>query len=131
MPLTIALVLITSLINCLLLAYTAATTITAVLPLSSRTKATSLIWRQLDHSGLNYDEWAIDHIRITSAGSAYGRQHVVNFRLLFVSSSTRQLPNNDVRLEYSVDFGQTWDLAQTDCLPSNSRTLVCESVVFC
>ena len=112
-----------------LIAFKTATAITVTLPPSSRTKATSLRWRQLDHDGIEYDEWAIDHIRIT--GWAYGRQQVVNFQLLIAASSTQA--NWDVRLEYSADFGQTWALAQPDCLPSSSQctqTLVSEQVVF-
>ena len=100
---------------------------TVPLPLLSRTKATSLRWRQLAHSGSGTDEWAIDHIRVT--GLPYDRQHVVNFQLFLGS---QQSVNYDVRLEYSIDFGKKWALTQTDCLPSSlhcTQTLVSRSFV--
>lgn len=100
---------------CFILAYRTATTTTFSLPPSSRTSSTSFRWRQLSHSGAGYDEWAIDHIRIL--GSTYDRQHVINFQLYIRSSMKQESTNFDVRLEFTTDFGQTWTLVQTDCLP--------------
>lgn len=45
--------------------YSSSQTVSVTLTSSSKTASTVLRWRQLSHSGKDYDEWAIDHIRIT------------------------------------------------------------------
>lgn len=42
-------------------------TYSAVVPAAARTAATRFRWRQLNHSGWRYDEWAIDNVSITTA----------------------------------------------------------------
>lgn len=44
-----------------------ARTVTVRLPAAATTKRTALKWRQTTNSGLNLDEWAIDHVSITGA----------------------------------------------------------------
>ena len=48
------------------IAYGTAQTVTINLPIAAKTTSTTLRWRQLGHSGLTYDEWAIDHVKLTS-----------------------------------------------------------------
>ena len=40
---------------------------TVTIPLSGAiiTTGTSLKWRQLSHTGANFDEWALDHVRVS------------------------------------------------------------------
>jgi hypothetical protein len=115
-------------IRCSIIAYRQATTVTVALPLSSRTKATSLRWRQVAHSGNGTDEWAIDHIIIT--GLPYDCQHVVNFQLFLGSAGgSQQSVDHGVRLEYSTDFGENWALPDRlpDRLPSFQYSLYADT----
>ncbi|XP_062500990.1 reelin-like [Corticium candelabrum] len=57
--------------------YTLPQTITVILSDASKTASTVLRWRQLKHNGKSYDEWAIDHIRIS------GTQPISPFPSLF------------------------------------------------
>ena len=45
--------------------YTDWTTVTQLIPLFAQTNNTSFRWRQLEHSGEGYDEWALDNVKIT------------------------------------------------------------------
>ena len=104
-----------------------AKTVVITLPVGARTTGTVLRWRQLSHSGSGYDEWAIDHIRITGQGN--DRHHMLQFGLNMGCGVPypQMTAAYDVRLEYSTDFGTTWGLVQSSCLPSSgdcTQTLV-------
>ena len=61
----------------ILAGYTLPQTVSVVLSDASKTASTVLRWRQLKHNGKSYDEWAIDHIRIS------GTQPISPFPSLF------------------------------------------------
>ena len=42
-------------------------TYSAIVPAAAQTAATRFRWRQLNHSGFRFDEWAIDNVSITTA----------------------------------------------------------------
>lgn len=101
--------------------YTDATTVTVAIPVTAQSKASYIRWRQLSNSGSNFDEWALDHVRIY--GSAYNRNYLVEFKLCMgcgIPYTQQQSASYDVQLEYSVNFGQTWALVEAGCQPGSS-----------
>ena len=100
------------------IAYQTPTTI--VIPLSEavRTQQTSLRWRQLKNDGKNYDEWAIDHIRITST---HIRTHVVEFDMCMTCGAnyTNSTDSSAVELQFSSNYGRLWQPVHRRCWPTD------------
>jgi hypothetical protein len=90
---------------------------TIVIPLSDtvKTQSTSLRWRQMKNDGKNYDEWAIDHIRITSL---VVRRHVIEFDMRMTCGTTTS-DRTVVNLQFSNDYGRRWRLVQKPCWPTD------------
>ena len=53
-------------------AFTTWTTITENIPIAAQTSNTSFRWRQISHSGSNFDNWAIDNVSIPKFGEIQG-----------------------------------------------------------
>lgn len=97
-------------------------TITVGLPVDAQGGGTVLRWRQLTHSGSSYDEWALDHISITS--TLYDRRpHEFDFQLNMGCGVpyTHTSTDYDAYFEYSTDYGATWKLTQASCSPSTTQ----------
>jgi reelin len=104
--------------------YEIAKTVTVPIPTAARTNATYIRWKQLSNFTGNYNQygigkWALDHVRIT--WSAENQPSVVEFQLCMGCNSPyfhQQSASYDIQLEYSVDYGQTWDLVE-ECQQSS------------
>ena len=51
--------------SCTCIGYLTSQTVSVTIPTNAKTSGVVLRWRQLGHDGFNYDEWAIDHIRLS------------------------------------------------------------------
>ena len=112
------------------------TTIMIPLPKAVRTQQTALRWRQLKNDGKNYDEWAIDHVRITST---YIRTHVVEFDMCMTCGATytngTDSSSSAVDLQFSNNYGRRWQPVHLQCWPTDPgcvQSLVKQlSLVYC
>jgi hypothetical protein len=97
------------------------TSIMISLPEAVKTRSTKLRWRQVKHDGRNYDEWAVDHIRITST---FIRIHVIEFDMRMACSTVYNTTDKPaVDLDVSTSYGRLWQPVHYQCWPTDPNCI--------
>lgn len=90
------------------------------IPPENKYAVSRICWEQKYHRGPDWDEWAIDSVRILP----HLKLDYLNEEDRFLQFNLNlkcglNLTDNSVALEFSTDHGQTWNLLHSACLPGS------------